>query len=486
MGRDTVQLETAISTISQEYLLEFTSEYGISEALHPELPGLEDMIVDFPEGKAGVYTKVDVLQQEAWEKYPVILHQALRLFKKLEQPLLLGGREGVPNYRILAHECSKGWDAGRENVLHGGCENTRHTPYLNPETTRGTTLLSGVKPQILLGRRDIDLFNLIRAPNPTKVKTGSRPQSSGVPTTIERSPLDFANENALQQSTGPEDQKTTAPEVPPPERTDCGREYPWGESLASIELGMGSTRPSPTPQGMSADVSDQDPLSFADPQSRPSTDVAQSSKGAAAAGDPESENTSCAFMVGSLKSIYWPEWGITNRSMLDTPEACQDLVDHVASPGYFLKLRHLHNDDFLKQYNVNLARQVSTLQEQVSGEEKLKAAFEEFKRYEDKGVEQRCAEMDARLDALSIDFDEELYPHMLTAIAGRRWMIRRGLRLAVMKCSESIELRALVFILEIAPLFLGFESGIRMTAYAFQKCLQSPFIPYSHMESSNL
>nr|GFD62146.1 hypothetical protein [Tanacetum cinerariifolium] len=59
------------------------------------------------------------------------------------------------------------------------------------------------------------------------------------------------------------------------------------------------------------------------------------------------------------------------------------------------------------------------LQEQVSGEEKLKAAFEEFKRYEDDRVEKRCAELDARLDALSIDFDEELYPHMLTAIAGR-------------------------------------------------------------------
>nr|GFC31253.1 hypothetical protein [Tanacetum cinerariifolium] len=52
---------------------------------------------------------------------------------------------------------------------------------------------------------------------------------------------------------------------------------------------------------------------------------------------------------------------------------------------------------------------------------KLKAAFEEFKRYEDDRVEQRCAKLDACLDALSIDFDEELYPHMLTAIAGRRW-----------------------------------------------------------------
>ncbi|GKF87579.1 hypothetical protein Tco_0258456, partial [Tanacetum coccineum] len=67
----------------------------------------------------------------------------------------------------------------------------------------------------------------------------------------------------------------------------------------------------------------------------------------------------------------------------------------------------------------------------VAGEERIKAAFEEFKRLEDEKVEQRCAEMDARLDALSIDFDEELYPHMLTTIAGRRCVIGHGLRLEV-------------------------------------------------------
>nr|GFD00464.1 hypothetical protein [Tanacetum cinerariifolium] len=71
-------------------------------------------------------------------------------------------------------------------------------------------------------------------------------------------------------------------------------------------------------------------------------------------------------------------------------------------PGYFAELRHMPNDEFLQQYNV------AALQEQVSGEEKLKAAFEEFKRYEDDRVEK----LDARLDALSIDFDEDLYPHM--------------------------------------------------------------------------
>nr|GEV04572.1 hypothetical protein [Tanacetum cinerariifolium] len=51
MVRDSVQLETAVNTISHEYLLEFTSEYGISEMLHLELPGPGDRIVDFPKGK---------------------------------------------------------------------------------------------------------------------------------------------------------------------------------------------------------------------------------------------------------------------------------------------------------------------------------------------------------------------------------------------------------------------------------------------------
>ncbi|GJX11600.1 hypothetical protein Tco_0201459 [Tanacetum coccineum] len=56
-ARDTIQLEDTVSTISQEYLLEFASEYYTPENLHPELPGPGDHIVDFLEGKVGVYTK---------------------------------------------------------------------------------------------------------------------------------------------------------------------------------------------------------------------------------------------------------------------------------------------------------------------------------------------------------------------------------------------------------------------------------------------
>ncbi|GKA37941.1 hypothetical protein Tco_0724506 [Tanacetum coccineum] len=56
----------------------------------------------------------------------------------------------------------------------------------------------------------------------------------------------------------------------------------------------------------------------------------------------------------------------------------------------------------LQVSNNQLSQQVSNLQAQVTGEEKIKAAFEEFKKYEDDKVEQRYAEMDARLDKLSM------------------------------------------------------------------------------------
>nr|GEW29146.1 RNA-directed DNA polymerase, eukaryota, reverse transcriptase zinc-binding domain protein [Tanacetum cinerariifolium] len=498
-----------------------SSEYSILKALHPELPGPEDRIVDFPEGKVGVYTKFfefanfrlplsqflfDILgyyqihlsqlfvigtakggclSAEAWEKYPTMLYQALRFPQKLEQPLLL----------------------------------------------------------------DIDLFRLIRAPNPTKVKTGSRPRAAHeVPllTVTANRVIEMEDLATATDSSG----EATVPEAPPPENittTGVAPEAGQAERVAATSPPVVKERrkrghdrvdtnappkvlrrdhadPRPT-ESAHVDVSDPDPLSFADPQSRPSADVTQSSKGAAATEDPDLENTSFASMVGYRESIYRPEWGITNGCLLDVPEACQDLVDHIAPPGYFSELRHLHNDDFLKQYNVNLARQVamgsqlrlkfeqeakllkksvtqaeadmkntvedksaelsaelenmralfsdlqvsnnrlsqqlSTLQEQVIREEKLKAAFEEFKQYKDNQVEQRCAEIDARLDVLSIDFNEELYSHMLTAITGHRWMIGRGLRLAVMKCGESTELRQAFADVVSAGIAKGMSEGLK-------------------------
>ncbi|GJS79922.1 hypothetical protein Tco_0729803 [Tanacetum coccineum] len=86
----------------------------------------------------------------------------------------------------------------------------------------------------------------------------------------------------------------------------------------------------------------------------------------------------------------------------------------------------------LSVYNVELSGQ-------VEGEAKLK---EQFMAMQDDAVQcliDRNSALDARLSELSCQVDSELYPHMLTAVAGRRWVIGHGLRLAFMKCCESVE-----------------------------------------------
>nr|GFA50287.1 transposase (putative), gypsy type [Tanacetum cinerariifolium] len=339
---DTVQNETAISTISQEYLLEFTSEYGISEDLHLELPGPKERIVDIPEGKVGVNTKF-------FE------------FANFRLPLLQFLFDILGHYQI-------------------------HLSQLN-------------------GRFGRD----------------NRP--SGLPSTKERSPLDFANENPSQQSTRGDEtedqgQETVAPEIPPPEnvtttgvapeaglveeiaamgprvtkerrkkgndgvdanvqpkvlRKDHADSRPTqstvgGKSLASMRLGTGSTFLVPTLQETPADVSDPDPLSFVNPQSIPKENVAYTT---------------------------------SDNGFAPTVELVNELEN----------LRALFAN--IQGSNDRLSQQVSTLHAQVTGEEKLKAAFEEFKKYKDDWVEKSC----------------------------RRWVIGHGLRLAVMKYGESAELR---------------------------------------------
>ncbi|GJU03007.1 hypothetical protein Tco_1113345 [Tanacetum coccineum] len=630
MGRDTIQPETAVSTISLEYLQEFTSEYRISEDLHPELPVPGDRIVDFPENKIGVYTK---FFEFANFRIPIsqFLFNILEYYQiYLSQLLVIGAsKDEKPAEGSYSAE-----DVARLD--------TRRTPIqIQPEAL---LCLVGLSQRYYLGDDvyptflyddgwEMDLFNLISAPNLAKVKTGTRlraahevplltvtanrvidmgelaatTESFGTPSTIERSPLDFDNENPSQQineGDGTEDQdlETGSPEVPPtghapttgvapnivieeedaadvplvskrrrkrvndeaeanaPPKVlrkdfDVSRPAPstfGGKSFASTGLEACSILSALASQGTPASTIDPDPLSFAEPQPAPTRDIAESSKGATVAGDPDSEKSSSfTSFAGSPGSIYQPGWEITNSCRFDTPGACQDAVDHMVPPEYFLELRHLPNEEFLNQYNVNLARQVaigsqlrlrfeqevrllkkakekvakrdqrihareeeikkldqevqglrnqtrnletlleaevdmkkaaeanmSALEAQVRGDEQIKTAFEEFKKYEEDKVERRCAEMDARLDALSIDFDDELYPHMLTAIAGRRWVIRNGLRLAVMKCAESIDLRKAQLDLVVIEAYDPEADAKYVAALHALKDLEYPLIDY--------
>ncbi|GKC16352.1 hypothetical protein Tco_1013134, partial [Tanacetum coccineum] len=219
MARDTIQLEDVVSTISKEYLLEFTLKYGIPKSLYPELPGLEDTIVDFPEGKVGVYTKFF-----EFANFRITISQFLfdilvdeRVFPTVVDWRTNAPKDGMP-------------PADSYSMMDVTTLNTRHTPI--QKQPEALLCLVGLSRNYLLGDdeyptflyddgRDMDLFNLISAPNPSKVRTGTRPRaahevplltattnrviemedtvvasgSSGIPTAIEKSPLDFGDEN---------------------------------------------------------------------------------------------------------------------------------------------------------------------------------------------------------------------------------------------------------------------------------------------------
>ncbi|GJX69156.1 hypothetical protein Tco_0304883 [Tanacetum coccineum] len=606
MGRDTIQLEDAVSTISQEYLLEFSSEYFIPENLHPELPGPGDHIVDFPEGKIGVYTKkiefanfripISQFLFDILGYYQIHLSQlsvigaakvshfeincrvlniipTVNLFRVFYVSSYNSGwmsfskRPGknTPQCYTKPLDSLKNWNnrffwvdekifptvvawrtaatkddkpkANTYSVVDVATLDTHRTPFQKqPEEL---LCLVGLSQNFFLrddeypiflndNDQEMDLFNLIKAPNPTKVKTGTRQRTAHegaeagvhgpaaaeqeIPVTDDAGATEAAVAPDLEKeviSLGPTIKKrrrqrdageggSNAPAKVLRKDHDAARaehSARGGKSLADMsvdtELAI-HIQETQEPPVATQSVSDPDPLSYAKPQSK--QDVAQSSKEKGVAGNQDSEkSTPSPPITGSPGSIYQPGWGVPNSCRLDTPEACQDVVDHIAPPGYFSELRHLPNDEFLSQYNINLAKQVAMgsqlrekhikdLEAQLEAEINMKKSAEVknsevAKKLEDlrmrfsglevgnaqlsQQVNARCAEIDARLDALSVDFDEELYPHMLIAIVVRRWVIGHGLRLAVMKCAESTKLRQSFANVVSAGIARGMSEGLK-------------------------
>nr|GEW07923.1 transposase (putative), gypsy type [Tanacetum cinerariifolium] len=233
MGRDTIQLETAVSTISHEYLLEFTSEYGISEDVHPEFPGPEDRIVDFPEGKVGMHGQNEPFQNQL--SRPKHNSQSKSILCVLRAVILLRVDERVFSTAVDWHTYAPKDEMPAANTYSRSevaVLNTRRTPIQKqPEIL---LCLVGLSRRYFLGDdvyltflhdddRDMDLFNLISAPNPSKVKTGlysraahevpllmatasrvidmedpgAATKSSETPSAIEKFLLDFDNKNPV-------------------------------------------------------------------------------------------------------------------------------------------------------------------------------------------------------------------------------------------------------------------------------------------------
>nr|GEY74632.1 hypothetical protein [Tanacetum cinerariifolium] len=86
----------------------------------------------------------------------------------------------------------------------------------------------------------------------------------------------------------------------------------------------------------------------------------------------------------------------------------------------------------------NLSVQNVELLGKVSG---LEFVCEELKCQDAKAqrITKLKAELDTRIVELNNDIDTKLYPHMMTVVARRQWMIRHGLCLAVIRSLTELE-----------------------------------------------
>nr|GEV32548.1 hypothetical protein [Tanacetum cinerariifolium] len=80
-----------------------------------------------------------------------------------------------------------------------------------------------------------------------------------------------------------------------------------------------------------------------------------------------------------------------------------------------------------------------SLRNEVVGEAKMREEFVSQQDVVALCFAERVAELDARIGDVRHDTNTNLYPHMLTAIVGRRWMVGHDFRLAVYKCARSVK-----------------------------------------------
>ncbi|GJT36693.1 hypothetical protein Tco_0927112 [Tanacetum coccineum] len=480
MGRDTIQLEDAVSTSRKSNSKKCTSEYGVFQEIASGLPAQRKAYMDFQRQswhllKTPSSCEYPETIQATGKEHPTMLHQAPRLLEKLEQSVLLGGRKHIPHRYGMAYWCPKGWDATSRFLFRIGRNDVKHTSNPFPKTTRALIMPSRAESELLSrgrrGPRTEDPTGRSSKHKSPPIQRKSHDQRAVAPMTrpeVGRQPsrVPYQQEEAPQKGNDEAETKCAAQAIFPgllsisePHR------YPSKTFAQSFEI--------PTENVATTEV--QDLHSAESLESR--------------------KSTSYPSMVGSPEGIYQPGWGVTNSCCLDTSGSCQDVVDHIVPLGYFFELRHMPNADFLIQYNRNSMRQVAMgsqlrlrFEQEVRLLKKAKAQIairdqriqvreEEIKRLgqeiqslrivkeEVHGLRKKAYALSTQtsqlitisfsnrlnigarngcsvLDALRIDFDDSCTSYMLTAITVAGWVIGMVTPSCHKVLLESTELRS--------------------------------------------
>ncbi|GJZ93590.1 hypothetical protein Tco_0665655 [Tanacetum coccineum] len=196
-----------------------------------------------------------------------------------------------------------------------------------------------------------------------------------------------------------------------------------------------------------------------------------------------------------LQKVYVPQWSVTNGSCLDDGRTCREMV--VASARGIIEMENLRcccgreSDSVMKArdevvcglksqllieeakaarlsvsvaevqalanvadldgvvtsvkvHNDNLSDQAHTLEVSSAGLQGKVTAYENFigqlEKFQDdrmREINENFDKMDTDLVELALHSEERFYPHLLTTISGRRWLLTHGLELVIAKCLNS-------------------------------------------------
>nr|GEY54645.1 hypothetical protein [Tanacetum cinerariifolium] len=193
-----------------------------------------------------------------------------------------------------------------------------------------------------------------------------------------------------------------------------------------------------------------------------------------------------------LQNVYVPQWSITDGSRLDIGRVCHEMVDEFAPPKFFTSICGMEHDQLFTEFNVGAAWQMSLSAEvrihaeyNIRERRRLESIVEEknqLLKARDENIENLKAHMllkeakaaksirlcaqelnaldvkvtdleaavlkvvNDKFDKLYNDFvemtfylEERFYPHLLITIAGRRWLLTYGMKLAIVKYLNSPE-----------------------------------------------
>ncbi|GJX54784.1 hypothetical protein Tco_0283153 [Tanacetum coccineum] len=457
-----LQLTDFTSEITDEELREFTSEYYIPLALHPEVPATSASIAYFPEGKVGCYTeKLDALRH--WREMFFWVDDALVPwdFAFYTQGTMPRDKRPPPgSYSMedaeLINENRIPINAYSEAFLcHMGISRNY---FQSPEE---------VPTFIGDDGQEMDLFSVVHFSKPKLVTVGVRPLRDGEEPLLESTAgrtIELVLEQSEVESTevlAPIPLRSVPGATEEPARLDTtsvgsskDADVAGAESeLEKWTLGLSTSTEEETPDVpptlVAKEVTETPPpnVEATSDSSAPVTHAAQfpppTSPFTADDKSRRDRETGPKEFEGMPVDQLMEEFDNVHCAASRAGGAAESKAEAEASRSYAQKLAEEKMALLVKveqeradsaEYKASCHWAVKYLE---GGKNNHFAGLDDFFQR----VEGLLEKQEEKLRKLSIEYDEELYPHMLSAIAERRWLISHGLRLAAMSTLESQEVK---------------------------------------------